>query len=85
MSAEILSLEQALRKILRHWPFERMRLADANPDGLMGVFMITCERDASAQKLAAQCDGHLAVVYVSVPDARERTRILNEVRERILF
>lgn len=93
-------MEQALRKILRHWPFERMRLADANPGGLMGVFIITCERDASygpiaafqvplsgarlgAQKFAAQCDGHLAVVYVSVPDARERTRILNEVRELI--
>jgi hypothetical protein len=51
----------------------------------MRVFIITCERDGSAQKPAAQCDRHLAVVYVSVPDARERTRILNEVRERILF
>ena len=89
-----------MRKILRHWPFERMRLENANPDTLVGVLIITCEREGSygpvaafqvplrgarfvAQQFAAQCDGHLGVLYVSVADQRERARILTEVRELI--
>ncbi len=67
-------MEPALRKILRHWPFERMRLDDVAPDGLMPGARL------GAQKFAAQCDGQLGALYVNVPDAGERTRILNEVR-----
>ena len=93
-------MDPALRKILRHWPFERMRLDDAKADALLGVFVITCERDGaygavaafqvplpgarlSAQKFEGQCEGQLGVLYVSVTDAGERTRILNEVRALI--
>jgi hypothetical protein len=46
-------MEPALRTILRHWPFERMRLEDADPDGLIGVLIITCERDGSYGAIAA--------------------------------
>ena len=93
-------MDSALRRILRHWPFERMRLQDVAPDGLLGVLIITCEREGSyravaafqlplagarlgAEKFAAQCDGALGGLYVAVPDAGERTRILNEVRALI--
>lgn len=93
-------MDPALRKVLRHWPFERMRLDNANPDALIGVLIITCERDGAygpvaafqlplaggplgAQKFAAQCDGQLGALYVSVADVGERTRILNEVRALI--
>jgi hypothetical protein len=90
-------MEPALRKILGHWPFERMRLDDMTPDALRGVLIITCEHGGSygalaafqvplpgarleAQKFAARCEGQLGALYVNVPDPRERTRILNEVR-----
>ena len=90
-------MESALRSILRHWPFERMRLHEVTADDLLGVLIITCERDGSygplaafqvplrgaqlsAEKFAPRCDGQLGALYVSVADARERTRILNEVR-----
>ena len=90
-------MEPALRKILRHWPFERMRLENADPDTLVGVLIITCEREGTywavaafqvplagarlaADKFAGQCDGSLGVLYVTVADPRERTRILTEVR-----
>jgi len=90
-------MEPALRKILRHWPFERMRLGDASPDALRGVLIITCEQRGSygavaafqvplpgarldAEKFAARCEGALGALYVNVPDTREQTRILNEVR-----
>jgi hypothetical protein len=93
-------MDPTLREILRHWPFERLRLDDAKADALLGVFIITCERGGSygpvaafqvpmpgarlsAQKFEAQCEGQLGVLYVSVTDARERTRILNEVRALI--
>ena len=93
-------MDPALRRILRHWPFERMRLNDVATDGLIGVLIITCEREAAygpiaafqvpltgarlePQKFAAQCEGRLGALYVSVADASERTRILNEVRALI--
>jgi hypothetical protein len=93
-------MDSALRRILRHWPFERMRLQDVAPDGLLGVLIITCEREGAygavaafqvpspaaplgAQKFAALCDGQLGALYVSVADARERARILTEVRALI--
>jgi hypothetical protein len=93
-------MESALRRILRHWPFERLRLGNLTPDSLIGVLIITCERKGSygavaafqvplsgaplpAEQFAAQCDGQLGALYVSVSDARERTRILNEVRALI--
>ena len=93
-------MEPALRKILRHWPFERMRLDHVTPDGLRGVLIITCEHGGSygaiaafqlplpgarlaAQKFGARCDGQVGALYVNVPDANERTRILNEVRALI--
>jgi len=93
-------MEPALRRILGHWPFERMRLDDMPPDALRGVLIITCEQGGSygaiaafqvplpgaglrAQKFEAQCDGQLGALYVNVPDPRERTRILNEVRALI--
>jgi len=93
-------MDPALRRILRHWPFERLRLDDVTPDGLLGVLVITCEREGAygavaafqvplrgakleAQKFASQCDGQLGALYVTVADAAERTRILNEVRALI--
>ena len=93
-------MDPALRRSLRHWPFERMRLNDVAPDGLIGVLIITCEREGAyrpvaafqvplagtrlePQKFAAQCEGQLGALYVSVADAGERTRILNEVRALI--
>ena len=46
-------MEPALRKILRQWPFERMRLNDATPDALRGVLIITCEQGGSYGAVAA--------------------------------
>jgi len=93
-------MDPALRRVLRQWPFERMRLDDAKVDALLGVIIITCEREGTygplaafqvplpgarlaAQKFADRCHGQLGVLYVSVADPRERTRILNEVRALI--
>jgi hypothetical protein len=46
-------MEPMMRKILRHWPFERMRLESANPDTLVGVLIITCEREGKYWPVAA--------------------------------
>ena len=55
-------MDPALRRILRHWPFERLRLADLAADGLLGVLIITCEREASY--------GAVAAFQVPLPGAR---------------
>ena len=55
-------MDPALRRILRHWPFERLRLDDLAPDGLLGVLVITCEREGSY--------GAIAAFQVPLPGAR---------------
>ena len=42
-----------MRKILRQWPFERMRLENTNADALVGVLIITCEREGTYWPVAA--------------------------------